>query len=48
MKRFIACVQYLAEHNDAFQGTSSEVYTNNNGKFLGVTEITLKFVIING
>jgi alanine-alpha-ketoisovalerate/valine-pyruvate aminotransferase len=43
MKRIIACVQYLEEHNDAFRGTGSTVYTKNNGKFLGLIEIISKF-----
>jgi hypothetical protein len=43
LKRIIACVQYLAEHNYAFRGTSSKVYTKNNGKFLGLIEMISKF-----
>jgi hypothetical protein len=31
LKRIIACVQCLAEHNYAFRGTSSKVYIKNNG-----------------
>jgi hypothetical protein len=34
LKRIVACVQFLAEHKDAFRGTSSKVRTRNNGKFL--------------
>jgi hypothetical protein len=43
LNMIIACVQYLAEHNDAFRGTSSKVYTKNTGKFLGLIEIISKF-----
>ncbi|XP_050546121.1 zinc finger MYM-type protein 1-like [Daktulosphaira vitifoliae] len=31
LKRIIACIEFLAEHNDAFRGTSSKLYTANNG-----------------
>lgn len=34
LKRIIACIEFLAEHNDAFRGTSSKLFTANNGKFL--------------
>jgi hypothetical protein len=43
LKRNLACVQYLAEHNNAFRGTSSKVYTKNNGMFLGLIEMISKF-----
>jgi hypothetical protein len=43
LKRIIACIQYLAEHNDAFRGTSSKMYTKDSGKFLGLIEILSTF-----
>jgi hypothetical protein len=43
VKGIIACIQYLAERNNAFRGTSSKVYTKNNGKFLGLIEMISKF-----
>jgi hypothetical protein len=43
LKSIIACVQYLAEHNDAFRDTSSKAYTKNRGKFLGLIEMISKF-----
>ncbi|KAL4131914.1 hypothetical protein QTP88_009146 [Uroleucon formosanum] len=46
LKRIIACIEFLAEHNDAFRGTSSKLYTPNNGKFLGLIQMIAKFDII--
>lgn len=46
LKRIIACIEFLAEHNDAFRGTSSKLYTPNNGKFLGLIQMITKFDII--
>jgi hypothetical protein len=43
LKRIIACVQYLAEHNNDFRGTSSKVYIKNNGKILGFIQMISKF-----
>jgi hypothetical protein len=39
LKMITAYVQYLAEHNDAFRGTSSKVYTKINGRFFGLIEM---------
>jgi len=46
LKRIIACIEFLAEHNDAFRGTSSKLYTANNGTFLGLIQMIAKFDII--
>ncbi|KAL4153486.1 hypothetical protein QTP88_001319 [Uroleucon formosanum] len=46
LKRIIACIEFLAEHNDAFRGTNSKLYTPNNGKFLGLIQMIAKFDII--
>ncbi|XP_050524356.1 zinc finger MYM-type protein 1-like [Daktulosphaira vitifoliae] len=46
LKRIIACIEFLAEHNDAFRGTSSKLYTANNGKFLGLLQMIAKFDLI--
>lgn len=46
LKRIIACIQFLAEHNDAFRGSSSKVFTKHNGKFLGLIEMISKFDVL--
>ncbi|XP_050548537.1 uncharacterized protein LOC126910199 [Daktulosphaira vitifoliae] len=46
LKRIIACIEFLAEHNDSFRGTSSKLYTANNGKFLGLLQMIAKFDLI--
>lgn len=46
LKRIIACIEFLAEHNDAFRGTSSKLFIANNGKFLGLIQMIAKFDII--
>jgi hypothetical protein len=34
---------YLAEHTMAFRGPSDELYTHNNGKYLGLIQLLAKF-----
>lgn len=46
LKRIIACVQFLAEHNDAFRSSSSKLFTKNNDKFLGLIEMISKFDVL--
>lgn len=46
LKRIIICIQYLAKHNEALRGSSSTIYTNNNGKFLGLVEKISQFDIV--
>lgn len=43
LKRLIAVIQYLAQHNIAFRGKSSTIFTPNNGNFLGLIETFAKF-----
>lgn len=43
IKRIIAVIHYLAKRNDAFRGSSDTLFTNNNGKFLGLIEMLGKF-----
>ncbi|KAL4149652.1 hypothetical protein QTP88_003544 [Uroleucon formosanum] len=48
LKRIIAAIHYLAEHNEAFRGTSDVIFTKNNGKFLGLIEMIGKFDPVMG
>jgi hypothetical protein len=43
LKRIVACIQYLAKQNNAFRGTSSKVYTINNGKLIALIIIISEF-----
>jgi hypothetical protein len=43
LKRIIACVRYVAEHNHTFRTTSSKVYSCSNGKFCSLTDMISKF-----
>lgn len=43
MKRIIAGVEFLAQHNLAFRGTHEKLCESNNGNFLGITEMLDKF-----
>lgn len=37
------CTFYLAKHGDAFRGSLDVIYTEHNGKFLGLIEMIAKF-----
>lgn len=43
LKRILAAIHFLAQHNDSFRGSSDKLYTENNGKFLGLIEMMEKF-----
>lgn len=43
LQRLVAITLFLAEHNLAFRGSSSKIFTNNNGNFLGLVELLGKF-----
>lgn len=42
-KYIVAIILYLAEHNIAFRGSSSKVFTKNNGNYLGLIEVIGQF-----
>lgn len=42
-KRLVAIILYLAEHNIAFRGSSSKLFTKNNGNYLGLIELIGQF-----
>ncbi|XP_050065711.1 zinc finger MYM-type protein 1-like [Aphis gossypii] len=41
--RILSIIQFLATNNDSFRGSSDVLYTKNNGKFLGLIEMSAKF-----
>ncbi|XP_025208235.1 uncharacterized protein LOC112603731 [Melanaphis sacchari] len=43
LKRILAAIHFLAQHNDSFRGSSDKLYTEKNGKFLGLIEMMEKF-----
>lgn len=43
LKRILAAIHFLAQHNDSFRGSSNKLYTEKNGKFLGLIEMMEKF-----
>ncbi|CAI6373324.1 unnamed protein product [Macrosiphum euphorbiae] len=43
LKRILSAIFYLAKHGDAFRGSSDVIYTEHNGKFLGLIEMMAKF-----
>lgn len=43
LKRILSAFFYLAKHGDAFRGSSDVIYTEHNGKFLGLIEMMAKF-----
>ena len=42
-ERLLGIVQFLAQHNMAFRGSSERLYEVNNGNFLGLVELFAKF-----
>lgn len=45
-KRLVSIILFLAEHNLAFRGSSSKLFTKNNGNFLGLVQLLAKFDFI--
>lgn len=43
LNRLMNIILYLTENNSAFRGSSDKLYTDNNGKYLGLIELIAKF-----
>ncbi|XP_025414184.1 zinc finger MYM-type protein 1-like [Sipha flava] len=43
LKRILSAIFYLAKHGDEFRRSSDVIYTEHNGKFLGLIEMMAKF-----
>lgn len=43
LNEFITFIEFLGEHNNVFRGTSSKLFTPNNGTFFGLKQMIAKF-----